>query len=79
MSRIVIPKEVLEATLRGLKDEVEFVDESGEVLGHFLPTKWERVFDPPLLSDEELARLGNEPGGGRTLAEIMCDLEKLAS
>ena len=54
MSRIVIPKDVLDATLHGLKDEVEFVDESGEVLGHFQPAKWERVFDPPLPSEEDL-------------------------
>ena len=78
MSRIVIPKDVLEATLHGLRDEVEFVDESGELLGHFQPAKWERVFDPPLPSDEELDRLSRQPGG-RTLGEIMRDLEKLAS
>ena len=78
MSRIVIPKEVLEATLRGLKDEVEFVNESGEVLGHFTPTCWVREFDPPLPSEEELDRISREPGG-RSLKEIMRDLEKLAS
>lgn len=78
MSRIVIPKDVLNATLHGLRHEVEFVDESGKVLGYFQPGKWERVFDPPLPSEEELDRISNEPGG-RSLAEIMRDLEKLAS
>lgn len=77
MSRIVIPKDILEATLRGLKDEVEFVDESGEVLGHFTPAGIEWMLEAPIPSVEELDRRAQEPG--RTLAEIMRDLEKMAS
>ena len=78
MSRIVIPKEVLDATLQGLKDQVEFVNESGEVLGQFTPAGIEWMLEDPIPSLEELDRRSNEPGG-RTLAEIMRDLEKLAS
>ena len=77
MSRIVIPKDILEATLRGLKDEVEFVDESGEALGHFTPAGIEWMLEAPIPSVEELDRRAQEPG--RTLAEIMRDLEKMAS
>lgn len=77
MSRIVISKDILEATLRGLKDEVEFVDESGEVLGHFTPAGIEWMLEAPIPSVEELDRRAQEPG--RTLAEIMRDLEKMAS
>ena len=77
MSRIVIPKEVLDATLQGLKDQVEFVNESGEVLGQFTPARIEWMLEDPIPSIEELDRRAQEPG--RTLAEIMRDLEKLAS
>ena len=77
MSRIVIPKNVLEATLHGLKDEVEFVDETGEVLGHFTPAGIDWMLEDPIPSVEELDRRSQEPG--RTLAEIKRDWEKLAS
>ena len=78
MSRIVIRKNVLEATLQGMKDEVEFVDVSGEVLGHFTPAGIEWMLEDPIPSVEELDRRSNDPGG-RSLAEIMRDLEKIAS
>lgn len=78
MSRVVIPKVMLEATLRGLKEEVEFVNESGEVLGYFTPARVQWELEDPIPSVEELDRIANEPGG-RTLTEIMRDLEKLAS
>ena len=77
MSRIVIPKNVLKATLHGLKDEVEFVDETGEVLGHFTPAGIDWMLEDPIPSVEELDRRSQEPG--RTLAEIKRDWEKLAS
>lgn len=78
MSQIVIPKDILEATLHGLKDQVEFVDESGEVLGQFTPAGIDWMLEAPIPPIEELERRNNEPGG-RTIAEIMRDLEKLAS
>lgn len=78
MSRIVIPKNLLDVTLHGLKDEVEFVNESGEVIGHFTPAKAQWELEDPVPSVEELDRIASEPGG-RSLNEIMRDLEQLAS
>lgn len=78
MSRIVIPKEVLEATLQGLKDEVEFVNESGEVLGHFTPANIDWLLEDPIPPVEELDRRVREESS-RPLADIMRDLERMAS
>ena len=52
----MIPKDVLEVTLRGLKDEVEFVDELGEVLGHFTPAIVKRELEDSLPPLAELER-----------------------
>jgi hypothetical protein len=62
------------ATIRrmnDLKEELKICDESGRTLGRFLPEK--KIFSP--YSDEELAIIEKEPGG-RTLAEILKNLEK---
>lgn len=77
MSRIVIPKDILEATLKGLKGDVEFVSETGEVLGHFKPADTDRLLEDSIPPLEVLERRAREPG--RTLAEIKRDWEKLAS
>ncbi len=68
MSQMVIDTQLSEK-LRALAAPVEFVDESGRVLGRYVP-----VSAGPRISEEELARRRQEPGG-RTLAEIMADLE----
>ena len=78
MSRIVIPKEMLEIMVQGLKDQVEFVNESGEVLGEFTPAGTDWMFEDPIPPLEELERRVREEKG-RPLADIMRDLEKLAS
>ena len=78
MSRIVIPKEMLETTLQGLKDQVEFVSESGEVLGEFTPAGIDWMLEAPIPPLEELERRVREEKC-RPIADIMRDLEKLAS
>ncbi|MFM9960838.1 MAG: hypothetical protein ACKV2Q_06395 [Planctomycetaceae bacterium] len=78
MPQIVIPKEILEATLLGLKDQVEFVNESGEVLGQFTPAGIEWMLEGPIPSLEELDRRVREEKG-RPIADIMRDLEKMVS
>lgn len=73
MPRLLIT-ELVPETLRALTHPVELVDEAGVVLGQYVPTACVRE---PQLSREELERRLAEPGG-RTLAEIMTDLEKRA-
>ena len=78
MPRIVIPKELLEATFQGLKDQVDFVNESGEVLGHFTPAGIDWMLENPIPPLEELERRVREETC-RPMADIMRDLERLAS
>jgi hypothetical protein len=58
----------------GLKDFVQFRDENGNVLGHFMPSSanspFEGLDEPP--SEEELQQAENE--SGRSLSEILADL-----
>ena len=75
-------KVVLDSTMRSkladLRYEIELCDESGTTVGYFVPPEWHRelyAWANTLVSDEELERAAQEPGG-RTLAEIMADLEK---
>jgi len=62
-----------------LAARVEICDESGNVLGYFSPkgdrSLYEGIEVP--ISEEELDRREKE-GGGRTLAEILADLENRA-
>jgi hypothetical protein len=75
----VILDDTLRQKLHGLEAEVELRDETGKIVGHFLPAEkyqsllyaWARN----RLSDEELKRRREEPGG-RSLAEILADLER---
>jgi hypothetical protein len=78
MTQVIIDSST-KAKLVHLTGRAEICDEFGKVLGHFTP-----VFDPsqyegiePDSSEEELDRRQKE-GGGRTLAEILADLEKRA-
>jgi hypothetical protein len=76
MTRVVVD-DVMRARLGGLTDQVELCDESGRVLGHFIPR--EGVPGLPAGADgcpytaEELRRFQQETGG-RPLAEIWKDL-----
>jgi hypothetical protein len=78
MTRVIVD-EALRKKLHDLKETLELCDDAGHVLGRVTP-----VFDPALyeglepdISDEEIERRMRE-GGGRTLAEILADLEKRA-
>ena len=73
MSRIVIDS-AMEQQLRSLAEPVEFVDAKGTLVGFFNPAN---VKGPePTISPEEFQRRLDK-GGGRKLADIMADLEKL--
>jgi hypothetical protein len=77
MTRLVVP-DTLRARLEDCTESVRLCDESGHVLGYFLPAEiYDRTLydgvEPPI-SDEEFRRRASEPGG-RTLAEILADLQ----
>ena len=72
MSKIVLDAD-LRAKLNGLNEQVEFCDGTGATLGRFVPeAEYRRLLYACLkdqISDEELVRLRNQPGG-RPLKEI---------
>jgi hypothetical protein len=76
MDKIILDAVVREK-LNGLKRELEVCDEAGHTLGHFLPPAiYQKLLYAWLnaqVSDEELERASQEPGG-RALAEIWHDL-----
>jgi hypothetical protein len=75
MKRIVLDSSAL---AKFPEDEiVEICDESGRVLGRFRPAVYDDPAAQPQISYEEMKRRLAE-GGGRTLAEIMADWQKLA-
>jgi hypothetical protein len=66
------------AKFADVKDRAEVCDEAGRTLGYFLPVIPPAAYagiEVPF-TEEELQRFEQEPGG-RTLAEILADLEKL--
>jgi hypothetical protein len=75
----VIVDEVLRSKLHNLTQALELCDESGRVLGRFSPILDLSPYEglEPQISEAELHRRERE-GGGRTLAEIMANLEKRA-
>ena len=76
MTKLMLSGDTAEK-LRQVGQRVEVVDEGGNPLGHFTPTGVSTIYDDVRIpfSLEELNRFASEPGG-RTLAEIMADLEK---
>jgi hypothetical protein len=72
MSKITLDSD-LRAKLNGLQQPLEFCDESGQSLGHFLPADTYRQYLYAWLksqvSDEELEELTKQEGGS-TLAEF---------
>ena len=76
MSPITIDP-TLTAKLRGLAHPVEFCDDSGRILGRYVPVATPDDRTQPQISDEEMARRKQETGG-RTLAAILSDLENRA-
>src|SRR5262249_31346221 len=63
--------------LRKIKEPVELLDEDGLPLGTFTPVDKKDLYRAIVVpySDEEILRLKKQEGG-RTLAEIIADLEK---
>ncbi|MBW3539260.1 MAG: hypothetical protein KY476_03240 [Planctomycetes bacterium] len=86
MQRISVDIETIRK-LQDLSDSLELCDESGRVLGHFLPLlePWPQPADPseyvgvdsPTSREELLERVRR--GGGRTWPEIRADWERLAN
>jgi hypothetical protein len=70
MNRIIVDS-VTKAKLASVREKSELCDDSGYILGHFIP------LDPrePRITPEEIDRR-QRAGGGRSLAEILADLEK---
>ncbi len=73
----VILDQTTEGRFANLSDRAEVCDHEGRTLGIFIPvvdrTLYERVQVP--FTNEELDRFEQEPGG-RSLAEILTDLER---
>jgi hypothetical protein len=72
MTKIVIDA-ALRGKLSGLKEAAQLIDESGHVLGDFLPARNPKNREPQI--DEEEVKRRLKAGGGRGLAEILADLE----
>jgi hypothetical protein len=76
MTRVVLDQTTL-AKLRDPNGFIEVRDEQGQIVGYFHPTvnrsAYQSVEVP--FTDEELDRFEQEPGG-RSLAEILADLER---
>ena len=77
MSQVTIDDALL-ARLNGLTEQLEFRDETGRLLGHFVPAEKEELFAPPPqdrcpYTPEELDRMRKETGG-RPLRELWSEL-----
>lgn len=62
--------------LHNLNEALELIDEFGQVFGHFVPVA-KPASREPQISEQEIARRLRQ-GGGRTLPEILADLERLS-
>ncbi len=76
MSELIVDS-VTENKLREINEPVEIRDEAGELIGYFTPRVDHRLYESVEvpISDEELRRR-DQKRGGRTLAEILADLER---
>ena len=78
MTKVMLDKQTI-SKLSNLTEAIELCDESGKTLGHFLPEVdkevYKRIQIP--ISEEELSRREKE-GGGRTLDQILGDLERMS-
>ncbi len=79
MTKIIVD-DALRNQLDGFDAPVEFRDQSGRTLGHFVPVsafrKHQLALDECPYSEEELARMEQETDG-RTLAEIWKSLGRI--
>ncbi len=76
MTRIVVDV-ALQEKLTSSWETLELCDESGHVLGRFIPNiDWEAIErDRPQRTEEEMRLWGQGPG--LTIAEVLAHLEKL--
>ncbi len=78
MTRLILDSDSTEK-LRAAQERVQVCDSNGEVLGYFLPSSDRglyKILDCPF-TEEEIEHARNEPGG-RSLNEILADLQKRA-
>jgi hypothetical protein len=75
MTRVVVDAEI-RRKLCDLTEALQLTDESGKVLGHYTPVQSDSRLQPQISEEEIQKRL--RQGGGRTLTEIIADLEKRA-
>ena len=76
MNRVVVDPATL-AKLRDVRQALELCDETGRVVGHVVPTVEHSQYAElePRISEDELDRR-ERIRGGRSLADILTDLEK---
>jgi ATP-dependent RNA circularization protein (DNA/RNA ligase family) len=76
MSELILDS-VTANKFREINERVEVCDEAGELIGYFVPRVDRRLYESVEIpiSDEELRRRAQKRGG-RTLAEILADLER---
>jgi hypothetical protein len=76
MTKVIVDQATL-SKLHHLAEPLEFCNESGRTLGYFSPAVDRSLYDKVKVpfTDEELDRFEQELGG-RSLAEILADLEK---
>ena len=76
MSEVIVDS-VTVNQLREINERVEIRDEAGELIGYFTPLVDRRLYESVEvpISEEELRRRAQK-GGGRTLVEILADLER---
>jgi hypothetical protein len=69
MTKVVLDKRA-RAELHDLKEPMQFLDESGRLLGLFTPSVDAALLKPQISAEEIKQRLAQ--GGGRPLADIGC-------
>ena len=76
MTQITVDAETL-AKLHGLSQPLDFCDEKGRFLGHFVPSSADRRSDDlePDISKEEIRRRA-EHFQGRPLSDLLAEWEK---
>jgi hypothetical protein len=72
MTKVVLDKRA-RAQLHDLQESLQFVDESGRLLGLFTPSVDQALLKPQISEREIKKRLAQ--GGGRPLEEIFRDFE----